>query len=71
MRNLIVSASVLTGQIWVQDASTGAIIKRMGTVYPMYCEIALSWSCVSGYLQHGMRFISSSIQSRQLKITPN
>ena len=35
IRNLIVSASVVTGQIWVQDATTGAIVKRMGTVYPM------------------------------------
>ena len=42
MRNLIVSASVLTGQIWVQDATTGVILKRMGTVYPMVREIALS-----------------------------
>lgn len=41
-RNLIVSASVLSGQIWVQDADTGDVIKRMGTVYPMVREIALS-----------------------------
>lgn len=41
-RGLLVSASVLTGQIWVQDVETGAIVKRMGTVYPMVREIALS-----------------------------
>ena len=41
-RNLIVSASVLTGQIWVQNAETGTVIKRLGTVYPMVREIALS-----------------------------
>ena len=41
-RDLIVSASVLTGQIWVQEAETGTVLKRMGTVYPMVREIALS-----------------------------
>ena len=42
IRGLLVSASVLTGQIWVQDVHTGAVVKRMGTVYPMVREIALS-----------------------------
>ena len=41
-RNLLVSASVLTGQIWVQDAESGTVLKRMGTVYPMVREIALA-----------------------------
>lgn len=41
-RGLVVSASVLTGQIWVQDLRTGALHKRLGTVMPMVRELSLS-----------------------------
>ncbi len=39
---LVVTASVLTGQIWVQDIRTGELHRRMGTVMPMVRELALS-----------------------------
>lgn len=41
-RGLVVTASVLTGQIWVQDLRSGAICDRLGTVMPMAREMALS-----------------------------
>lgn len=41
-RKQIVSASVLTGQIWIQDLETGSLIDRMGTVYPLVREMELS-----------------------------
>ncbi len=41
-RNVLLSASVLTGQIWVQDLQSGAVIERMGTVYPMVREMEVS-----------------------------
>ena len=41
-RNILISASVLTGQIWIQNIQTGSIIERMGTVYPLVREIELS-----------------------------
>lgn len=40
-RNIIVSASVLTGQIWVQDLKTGKIFDQFATVMPMVRELAL------------------------------
>ena len=40
-RNIIVSASVLTGQIWVQDLNTGRIFDQFATVMPMVRELAL------------------------------
>ena len=40
-RGLIVNASVLTGQILIQDIHTGAIKDRLGTVMPMVRELAL------------------------------
>ncbi|MBL8618234.1 MAG: hypothetical protein JNM72_21655 [Deltaproteobacteria bacterium] len=41
-RGLLVTASVLTGQIWVQDLRSGAVCDRLGTVMPMARELALS-----------------------------
>ena len=41
-RGLLVTASVLTGQIWVQDLRSGALCDRLGTVMPMAREMALS-----------------------------
>lgn len=41
-RGLLVTASVLTGQIWVQDLRSGAVCDRFGTVMPMARELALS-----------------------------
>ncbi len=41
-RNILLSASVLTGQIWVQNLQSGALIERMGTVYPMVREMEVS-----------------------------
>ena len=41
-RNSIISASVLTGQIWIQNLQTGSLIDRMGTVYPLVREMELS-----------------------------
>lgn len=41
-RSLMVSASVLTGQIWVQSLHTGEVLLRIGTVMPMVRELALS-----------------------------
>lgn len=49
-RGLIVSASVLTGQIWVQDILTGRVHLKLGTVYPMVRELALSESLGVGVL---------------------
>ena len=40
-RNLVVNASVITGQILIQDLYTGEILDRLGTVMPMVREIAL------------------------------
>ena len=40
-RKIIVNASVITGQILVQDLYTGEILDRLGTVMPMVREIAL------------------------------
>lgn len=40
-RNIIVSASVLTGQIWVQDLNSGQILDQFATVMPMVRELAL------------------------------
>ena len=40
-RKIIVNASVLTGQILIQDLYTGSILDRLGTVMPMVREIAL------------------------------
>mgnify|MGYP000872338252 CR=1 FL=1 len=41
-RGLLVTASVLTGQIWVQSLADGEVLLRMGTVMPMVREMALS-----------------------------
>lgn len=41
-RGLLVTASVLTGQIWVQDLRSGEVCDRFGTVMPMARELALS-----------------------------
>ena len=41
-RGLLVTASVLTGQIWVQDMRSGEVCDRFGTVMPMARELALS-----------------------------
>ena len=41
-RGLVVTASVLTGHIQVQDLRTGEVHKRLGTVMPMVRELALS-----------------------------
>jgi hypothetical protein len=41
-RGLVVSASVLTGQILVQDLRTGEVLDRLGTVMPMVRELALA-----------------------------
>ena len=40
-RNIVVTASVLTGQILVQDLISGEIYDRLGTVMPMVRELAL------------------------------
>ena len=40
-RKIIVNASVITGQILVQNLYTGEILDRLGTVMPMVREIAL------------------------------
>lgn len=40
-RQLVVNASVITGQILIQDLYTGEILDRLGTVMPMVREIAL------------------------------
>ena len=40
-RGVIVSASVLTGQVLVQDIRTGKILDRFGTVMPMVRDLAL------------------------------
>ena len=41
-RVLLVTASVLTGHIWVQYLRSGALVDRLGTVMPMAREMALS-----------------------------
>jgi len=41
-RGLVLSASVLTGQVWVQDIHTGEVLDRYGTVMPMVRELAIS-----------------------------
>lgn len=41
-RGLVVSASVLTGRILVQDLRTGAVRASLGTVMPMVRELALA-----------------------------
>ena len=41
VRKLVVNASVITGQILIQDLYTGTILDRLGTVMPMVREIAL------------------------------
>lgn len=40
-RKLVINASVVTGQILVQDLYSGEILDRLGTVMPMVREIAL------------------------------
>jgi hypothetical protein len=40
-RGILVNASVLTGQILVQNIHTGEILDRLGTVMPMVRELAL------------------------------
>ncbi len=49
-RNLLISASVLTGQIWIQDLTSGHIVERLGTVYPMVREMAVSEALGIGVL---------------------
>ena len=41
-RRLLIGASVLTGQLWVQNADTGELLQSMGRIYPMVRELALS-----------------------------
>jgi hypothetical protein len=39
---LVLTASVVTGQIWVQDLHTGEVRRKLGTVYPMVRELAVA-----------------------------
>ena len=43
-RNLMITASVLTGSLWVQDLESGRVLKRAGTVMPMIREMAIDSS---------------------------
>ena len=41
-RRLLIGASVLTGQVWVQNVDTGEVYQSMGRIYPMVRELAVS-----------------------------
>jgi hypothetical protein len=43
-RGLVLTASVLSGQVWVQDIRTGEVLDRFGGFMPMVRELALSES---------------------------
>jgi len=40
-RGLLVTASVLTGQIWIQNLEDGSLLKSLGTVMPMVRQLKL------------------------------
>lgn len=43
-RGLLITASVLTGSLWVQDIETGEVLKQAGTVMPMIREMEIDSS---------------------------
>ena len=40
-RGLLLTASVITGQVWVQDLQSGEVLDRFGTFMPLVREIEL------------------------------
>lgn len=49
-RNLLLTASVVTGQVWVQDLQTGEVLDRFGTFMPLVREIELDTRSARAFL---------------------
>ncbi len=49
-RGLMLTASVITGQVWVQDLQTGEVLDRFGTFMPLARELELDLTGGTAYL---------------------